>query len=121
MALSHFTYVYNSFSINIYIIIYKINYNIFEYTSNYQQVWRLTLQVTDVLRLRRRALRSKDQQPQNVLEQNTTKARSADWCFVEAKPPKGGKAVTFVRRSTPISILFFQNQYIYNNYFLYIF
>jgi len=27
----------------------------------------ITLQVTDVLRLRRRALRSKDQQPQNVV------------------------------------------------------
>jgi len=32
-------------------------------------------------------LRSKDQQPQNVLERNTTKARSADWCFAEAEPP----------------------------------
>jgi hypothetical protein len=28
----------------------------------------------------------------NVLEQNTTKARSADWCFAEAEPPKGGDA-----------------------------
>ena len=37
---------------------------------------RLTLQVTDVLRLRRRALRSKDQQPQNVVERNRTKGVS---------------------------------------------
>jgi hypothetical protein len=29
-----------------------------------------------------------------LLEQNTTKARSADWCFVEAKPPTGGAAYT---------------------------
>jgi hypothetical protein len=37
----------------------------------------------------------------NVLEQNTTKARSADWCFVEAKPPKGGAAVTVLLCAVP--------------------
>jgi len=50
-------------------------------------VWRLTFQVTDVLLARIRALRSKDQGWQNVVEQNTTKAHSADWCFVEPEPP----------------------------------
>ena len=36
---------------------------------------RLTLQVTDVLRLRIRALRSKDQQPQNVVSRNLAAVR----------------------------------------------
>jgi len=39
-------------------------------------------------------LRSKDQQPQNVVERNHTKARSADCGFAEPEPPKGGEAVT---------------------------
>ena len=48
-------------------------------------VWRIAynVEVTDVLRLRIRALRSKDQQPQNVMERNRTKARSADCGFAE--------------------------------------
>jgi len=38
--------------------------------------------------------RSFSSKQKNVLEQNTTKARSADWCFAEAEPPTGGEAVT---------------------------
>jgi hypothetical protein len=30
----------------------------------------------------------------NVVEQNTTKAQSADWCFAEPEPPTGGEALT---------------------------
>ena len=52
-------------------------------------VFRITLQVTDVLRLRIRALRSKDQQPQNVVEENSTRALSTDCCFLE---PEGANS-----------------------------
>jgi len=34
-----------------------------------------------------------------VLEQNTTKARRADWCFAEAEPPdRAAKQLPFVKR-----------------------
>jgi len=61
---------------------------------------RLTLQVTDVLRLRRRALRSKDQQPQNVVEENCTKGVSPTAILWSPNRRIGGEQLPFVRRST---------------------
>jgi len=59
-----------------------------------QNQWHITLQVTDVLRLRRRALRSKGQQPQNVVELNRTKGK-ARLRFCVARTARTGRwAVT---------------------------
>ena len=46
-------------------------------------VLHITFQGTDALWLRRRALQSTGRQPQNVVERNRTKARSADCGFAE--------------------------------------
>jgi len=48
--------------------------------------------------LRIRALRSKDQQPQNV-EQNATKGLKPDWRFAQPEAPEqGGEQLPFVMR-----------------------
>jgi len=59
---------------------------------------RLTLQVTDVLRLRRRALRSKDQQPQNVVERNRTKGVSPTAVLRNPSRRKAAKQLPYVKR-----------------------
>jgi len=69
----------------------------FIHSSNNFTPFRLTFKVTDVLRLRIRALRSKDQQSQNVVEQNATKGEQPDWRFAEPEPPeKGGEQLPYV-------------------------
>jgi len=49
------------------------------------------------LRLRRRALRSKDQQPQNVVEENCTKGE-ARLQFSGTRPTERREQLPFVRR-----------------------
>ena len=71
-----------------------------------RDVFRLTLQVTDVLRLRTRALRSKDQQPQNVVERNRTKGASPTAVLRNPSRRKAAKRLPYVKRRTCVSNAF---------------
>jgi len=56
----------------------------------------------------------RDQGWQNVVEQNTAEALSADWGFTEPEPPTGGDAHTVLLcDGCVLDITFFRAYYIY--------